>query len=235
MAERAEQGRGGVSVMTAGIVSWGAYLPYWRLRREAIGAAFGTGARQGHAGRRLLRRGHHLDGRRGRPAAPSTRAACPTGDALLLHPGSGLPGQDQRHHRPRRPRAGPSRRRLRHVRLGAHRRGRPFGWPRWLAADRRPWRCRPTCAPGCRAAPRRRQGGDGAVGVRVRPRRGGGRVVLGQASATDEFLDRWRVPGETASRLWEDRFGEEVYVPWPAGLRPRRWTGPASTAGDVDH
>ncbi len=33
------------------------------------------------------------------------------------------------------------------------------------------------------------------------------------ASATAEFLDRWRLPGESASRVWEERFGEHAYVP----------------------
>src|SRR5207244_1149650 len=28
-----------------------------------------------------------------------------------------------------------------------------------------------------------------------------------------EFLDRWRAPGESASRVWEERFGLEVYMP----------------------
>ena len=32
-------------------------------------------------------------------------------------------------------------------------------------------------------------------------------------SASAEFLDRWRVPGESASRQWEERFGEHVYLP----------------------
>jgi uncharacterized OB-fold protein len=36
---------------------------------------------------------------------------------------------------------------------------------------------------------------------------------LGAASATAEFLDRWRLPGEPASRQWEERFGEHAYVP----------------------
>ena len=30
-----------------GIVSYGAYVPYWRLRREAIGAALGSGGGRG--------------------------------------------------------------------------------------------------------------------------------------------------------------------------------------------
>ena len=36
---------------------------------------------------------------------------------------------------------------------------------------------------------------------------------LGAASATAEFLDRWRLPGEAASHVWEERFGEHAYVP----------------------
>jgi len=37
--------------------------------------------------------------------------------------------------------------------------------------------------------------------------------VLGRGSATAEFLDRWREPGEVGSRVWEERFGETKYVP----------------------
>ncbi len=37
--------------------------------------------------------------------------------------------------------------------------------------------------------------------------------VVAQASATGEFLDRWRVPGESASRSWEERFGQDAYLP----------------------
>ncbi len=34
---------------------------------------------------------------------------------------------------------------------------------------------------------------------------------VGGASATGEFLDRWRQPGWDYSRVWEERFGEAVY------------------------
>jgi 3-hydroxy-3-methylglutaryl CoA synthase len=37
--------------------------------------------------------------------------------------------------------------------------------------------------------------------------------VIGVGSVTEEFLDRWRVPGDPASRVWEERFGETKYVP----------------------
>jgi 3-hydroxy-3-methylglutaryl CoA synthase len=36
--------------------------------------------------------------------------------------------------------------------------------------------------------------------------------LIGTASRTDEFLDRWRAPGEQRSRVWEERFGETRYV-----------------------
>jgi 3-hydroxy-3-methylglutaryl CoA synthase/uncharacterized OB-fold protein len=37
--------------------------------------------------------------------------------------------------------------------------------------------------------------------------------IVSQASATAEFLDRWRMPGDTFSRQWEERFGTQVYLP----------------------
>jgi uncharacterized OB-fold protein len=36
---------------------------------------------------------------------------------------------------------------------------------------------------------------------------------LGGASTTEEFVDRWRAPGDRRSKQWEERFGETRYVP----------------------
>jgi 3-hydroxy-3-methylglutaryl CoA synthase len=36
------------------------------------------------------------------------------------------------------------------------------------------------------------------------------------AGVTEEFLDRWRTPGDTGSKLWEERFGETKYGPLAA-------------------
>jgi hydroxymethylglutaryl-CoA synthase len=36
---------------------------------------------------------------------------------------------------------------------------------------------------------------------------------LGGASVTEEFTDRWRVPGASTSRQWDERFGEIKYIP----------------------
>ena len=57
-----------------------------------------------------------------------------------------------------------------------------------------------------------REGGDAAAAFVF----GDGSIIaepLGHASQSAEFLDRWRVPGESFSRQWEERFGEHVYVP----------------------
>src|SRR4051794_24644496 len=37
--------------------------------------------------------------------------------------------------------------------------------------------------------------------------------VVGIGSVTEEFLDRWRTPGDTASRLWEESLGETKKIP----------------------
>lgn len=56
------------------------------------------------------------------------------------------------------------------------------------------------------------QGGDGAAALLF----GAGDViaeVIGKASVSHEFLDRWRTPGSPSSQVWEERFGETAYVP----------------------
>src|SRR3954447_1442293 len=59
------------------------------------------------------------------------------------------------------------------------------------------------------------EGGDGAAALLVGD--DGSRPVvaehLGGASATEEFVDRWRTPGSQTTRRWEERFGETVYLP----------------------
>lgn len=58
--------------------------------------------------------------------------------------------------------------------------------------------------------------GDAAAAVVVADDRPGTPVlaeVVAIGTATDEFVDRWRSPGERRSRTWEERFGETRYVP----------------------
>lgn len=73
------------------------------------------------------------------------------------------------------------------------------------------------------------QGGDAAAAMLV----GDGDVAaeyLGGASATKEFLERWRTPGEKRSKTWEDRFGEAMYAP----LAEHAWTAALKAADITD-
>ena len=58
-------------------------------------------------------------------------------------------------------------------------------------------------------------GGDGAAAIVVGDESAGPVIAeyLGGAVVTDEFLERWRVPGADRSRVWEERFGEVTYAP----------------------
>jgi 3-hydroxy-3-methylglutaryl CoA synthase/uncharacterized OB-fold protein len=58
-------------------------------------------------------------------------------------------------------------------------------------------------------------GGDGASAILVGDDADGPVLaeLVGSGAATEEFLDRWRTPGDNRSKQWEDRFGELRYVP----------------------
>lgn len=60
-------------------------------------------------------------------------------------------------------------------------------------------------------------GGDGAAAFLIgNDGAADGPIVaefLGAGSASEEFLDRWRLPGENHSKVWEERFGETKYLP----------------------
>lgn len=76
-------------------------------------------------------------------------------------------------------------------------------------------------------------GGDGAAAVLVGEGDGVIAELLAAASATEEFVDRWRTPGDARSKAWEERFGETKYLPlveqaWQAALKDA-----SLTAGDV--
>jgi 3-hydroxy-3-methylglutaryl CoA synthase/uncharacterized OB-fold protein len=69
-------------------------------------------------------------------------------------------------------------------------------------------------------------GGDAAAAVLVGDDGDGPLLatLLGEGHATEEFIDRWREPGDRHSKVWEERFGETKYVPlgeqaWNAALK----------------
>jgi hydroxymethylglutaryl-CoA synthase len=81
-------------------------------------------------------------------------------------------------------------------------------------------------------------GGDAAAAF-VFGEAGDGRPILAEIvahdSVSDELLERWRLPGASASRVWEERFAEDVYVGLArealnAALAQAGWA-----AGEIDH
>lgn len=64
---------------------------------------------------------------------------------------------------------------------------------------------------GLPSSPDEREGGDAAAAFLFGIGDGVVAEVVAWASTTDEFLDRWRRPGEAASRTWEERFGGGRY------------------------
>jgi hydroxymethylglutaryl-CoA synthase len=82
-------------------------------------------------------------------------------------------------------------------------------------------------------------GGDGASAVLVGDTDASATPLiaeyLGGASLSEEFVDRWRTPGDARSKVWEERFGETRY----AALGERAWGEALKAAGleadAVDH
>jgi 3-hydroxy-3-methylglutaryl CoA synthase/uncharacterized OB-fold protein len=85
---------------------------------------------------------------------------------------------------------------------------------------------------GLPTSPDESTGGDGAGALLIGDDGGETPVIaeyLGSGSATEEFLDRWRTPGDRRSKVWEERFGETKYVPlgeqaWTAALKAAELT-----------
>jgi hydroxymethylglutaryl-CoA synthase len=195
-----------------GLLAYGAYVPYFRLDRKAIGEALGVPSGRGtravaaydedttsmgvEAARTALRRvaGVNVAGIYFATADP---AYLDKTNATAIHAALGLDTSalavDM---------AGS-------VRSGAGTLG--------AALDAG----RPTLAvvsdirTGLAGSADEREGGDAAVALLCGGDEAGPVLAerIAWTSATAEFLDRWRLPGETASRQWEERFGEQAYLP----------------------
>ena len=198
--------------MSSGIVSWGVYLPYWRLQRSAIGTMLGSPAGRGsrtaashdedtttmgvEAARRALAA---LDGDRPTELLFSTPAPAylDKTNATAIHAALGLSEFGGAYDLIGSVRSG----------VGALRSAAALA----LADGHRTMAVLADLRTGFAGSPDEREGGDGAVAFVF----GEDPVVevLASVSTSGEFLDRWRVPGETQSRQWEERFGQEAYTP----------------------
>jgi 3-hydroxy-3-methylglutaryl CoA synthase/uncharacterized OB-fold protein len=89
---------------------------------------------------------------------------------------------------------------------------------------------------GLPTSPDESVGGDAAAAIAVGDDDEDAPVIaefLGGASVSDEFLDRWRTPGERRSRVWEERFGETRYAPLGAEAFESALKAAGVSAGDV--
>jgi hydroxymethylglutaryl-CoA synthase len=195
--------------MAAGIVGWGTYLPAWRLPRAAIAQVLGSGPTKGSRavasydedtttlGVEAARRTLALDGASPQDLFFSTPApgyldktsATTIAAALGLERSTGA-----------------------YDFVGSSRSALGTLLTAFTAA-----RARCSLAvlsdlrTGLAGGTEERDTGDGAVAFLVGPGDAAA-TLIGRGSASDEFLDRWRVPGEFDSHIWEERFGEEIYV-----------------------
>lgn len=201
-----------------GITSWGSYLPYRRLNRGEIAKLVGQGGGKGtrtvagfdedpttmavEASRRALQGGADptlfLFATTNPAYADKTNA---TAAHAALRLGDDVPAFD----------------------LGASTRSavgglllaaRGSGDVLVAAADIRG---------GLAGSAEEAMGGDAAAAIVF----GSGDVVaelIGSASATHEFIDRWRAPGESRTKVWDDKFAETTYTKlgrqaWAAALK----------------
>ena len=217
--------------MAAGIVGWGSYLPYWRLERSAIAQVLGSGPTKGsravasfdedtttlgtEAGRRALA----VPGPSPRDLFFSTPAPAylDKTSATTIHAALGLDRSCGAYDFVGSSRSAVGM--LLSVLGGASRPSLS------ILADLRS---------GLAGGAEERDAGDGAVAFLCAPE---GAVVelIGRGSASDEFLDRWRVPGEPDSHVWEERFGEEQYVPLAREAFADALKDAGLTESDIDH
>jgi 3-hydroxy-3-methylglutaryl CoA synthase/uncharacterized OB-fold protein len=197
-----------------GIVSYAAYIPYFRLERSTIATALGIAAGKGT---RAIASYDEDTTSMGVEAARAALAACP-GDAMAeaLYFATAMPAYtDKTNATVIHAALELDRRALAVDMTGSVRSG--IGAIR-AAVDAAGMQ-RPTLVvlsdvrTGLPGSGDEMQGGDGAAALLFGSGSGVLAEVLAFASATTEFLDRWRRPGARSSEVWEERFGEHVYLP----------------------
>jgi hydroxymethylglutaryl-CoA synthase len=219
--------------MTTGIVAWGAYLPYWRLDRAAIGAAFGTA--RGRGTRAVASYDEDTTTLGVEAARRSLRPAEVPDPADLFFSTPDPAYLDKTNATTVAAALGLDRTVGAYDACGSVRSAWGALRAASLAGRERPTLCVVSdLRTGLAGGTEESQAGDGAVAMLFGPE-GGVAESRGRASRTDEFLDRWRVPGETASRQWEERFGEEVLVPMARACFADALADAGVKADDVDH
>ncbi|MEW6475794.1 MAG: OB-fold domain-containing protein [Actinomycetota bacterium] len=221
----------------AGIVAYGSYVPYWRLDRAAIAAALGAPAGKGT---RAVASYDEDSTTMAVEAGRVALAAAPTGDegpatvyfataspaylektnAAAIHAALSLPPGASAYDFTGAVRSG----------VGALQAGLDAA-----AAGRSALVLTADVRTGLPGGPDESGGGDGAAALWL----GCGPAVIaepvGFGSTTEEFLDRWRLPGARTAQVWEERFGEHALVPLSDAAVTEAFKAAGLTADAVDH
>ena len=220
----------------AGIVAYGAYVPYFRLQRSAITASLGAGGGKGtravasydedatsmgvEAARLALRAAPDGVKARGVVFATTAPPYLDKTNATAIHAALGLDAEAPAYDMVGSVRSG----------IGAFKAAVDSA-----AAGRDTLVVLSDVRTGLPGGADEANGGDAAVAFLVA---GDGPVLLdtlGNAASTAEFLDRWRTPGESASQVWEEGSAEEAYVPLAEAAVTEAFKQPGVAAAEVDH
>ena len=218
-----------------GILSYGAYVPYYRLDRKLIAQALGVSAGRGtravasydedttsmavEAGRIALRAAPDVT-----PSAVYFATAAPPyldkTNATAIHAALALPESAGAFDMLGSVRSG----------TGAFRAALDASHPVLVVLS--------DVRTGIAAGADERDGGDGAVAFLCGPAQPGRPVLaepLAHASASAEFLERWRLPGESTSHQWEERFGEHALTPLAERALTEALKQAGITPAAIDH
>lgn len=207
-----------------GIEAWGAYVPYHRLRRDTIGAALGS---PGGPGARAVAGYDEDTTTMAVEAARLAWAAAPAGEVDTLVLATSAPAY-----------VGKTNATAVHAALGLGKDAAAFdmnGSPRSgpgalrlaLAGCGRTLVALSDIRTGLPGSADERLHGDAAAAFVVGDSPDVAAEIIGFGAASGEFLDRWRLPGAAADRVWEERFGEGPY----AELGDAAWASALKSAG----
>jgi 3-hydroxy-3-methylglutaryl CoA synthase/uncharacterized OB-fold protein len=217
----------------AGIVAYGTYVPYWRLERAAIGTALGGPAGRGaravasydedttsmavEAGRAALAAAPPTVTPEALVFATSEAAYLDKTNATAIHAALALNEGVGAYDMGGSVRSG----------MGALRFALAAAQPTLVTLS--------DIRIGLAGGADERDGGDGAAAFLTALDGPLVAELLSVASSSREFLDRWRIPGEHHSRLWEERFGEAAYVPAAETATTEALKRAGLTAEAIDH
>lgn len=190
----------------SGIIRYGAYIPYNRLTRQAIGSGRGERAVASYdedSVSMAVEAGGQVTAGRGIKLDNVIFATTSPPYAEKLNTAALVAALDLPAHTSSIELGGNSRMGLAALLLGMD-----LG-----KAGRTSLVCISDVVVGAPGGTRERDSGDAAVAFLTGPADQAIARVLGRASATAEVLDVWRLPGDAFARQWEERFGIEVLAP----------------------